>query len=75
MSTPILQTKLYIPPLRDSNSRAAWLSFDEADNDPIRFFAYVIAAMQQVDASLDIAAQGLLQSAQPPASKPHIPPW
>jgi ATP/maltotriose-dependent transcriptional regulator MalT len=25
----------------------AWLSLDEADNDPLRFFTYVVAALQK----------------------------
>jgi LuxR family maltose regulon positive regulatory protein len=30
----------------------AWLSLDPADNDPGRFFAYLVTALQQVDESL-----------------------
>lgn len=26
---------------------SAWLSLDEADNDPLRFFTYVVAALQK----------------------------
>jgi LuxR family maltose regulon positive regulatory protein len=91
MTTPLLQTKLYIPPVRPelvSRPRlieqlnaglhrkltllsspagfgkttllsewvgscgrpVAWLSLDEGDNDPTRFWAYFIAALQTVRA-------------------------
>ena len=34
---------------------SAWLSLDEADNDPLRFFTYVVAALQEtVDLNLDL---------------------
>lgn len=33
--------------------RAAWFSLDESDNDPARFFAYLAAALQSIDASLE----------------------
>lgn len=89
MLTPILATKLYIPPPRPSTVlrsrlverlnedqkltlisapagfgkttllsewiagrepklRAAWLSLDEADQDPARFLAYLVAALQTI---------------------------
>jgi LuxR family maltose regulon positive regulatory protein len=31
---------------------SAWLSLDEADNDPLRFFTYVVAALQALDPKL-----------------------
>ena len=45
----------------------AWLSLDRDDNDPIRFWQYVIAALQTVDDSIGGTAQAALQSPQPPA--------
>src|SRR5215207_11538793 len=108
MATPILATKLYIPPPRPKvvlRSRlierlneglrsghkltlisapagfgkttlvsewvagcerpAAWLSLDEGDKDPIRFLAYLIAALQTMEADLGAGVQSLLQSPPP----------
>ncbi len=114
MTTPLLTTKLYIPPPRpnlverprlvallDEGLRAdrkltliaappgfgkttlvaewlyskareipsysiAWLSLDEADNDPARFFVYLIAALRQIDGEVGQAAQSLLGAPQLP---------
>jgi LuxR family maltose regulon positive regulatory protein len=45
-----------------------WLSLDPADDDPGRFFAYFLAALQQVDANLGHEIEGVLRSGQlPPA--------
>ena len=43
-----------------------WLSIDEDDNDPIRFWVYVIAALQKLRANLGEGTLALLQSPQPP---------
>ena len=52
-----------------SNLQFAWLSLDDDDNDPVRFWVYVIAALQTVSARIGTEAQALLQSPQPPSSK------
>ncbi|HEX6384268.1 MAG TPA: hypothetical protein VF177_06330, partial [Anaerolineae bacterium] len=43
----------------------AWLSLDEEDNDPVRFWAYVIAALRSVAPDVGEQALALLQSPQP----------
>jgi LuxR family maltose regulon positive regulatory protein len=103
--TPLLATKLFIPPARanrvsrprlieqlntlqpvtliaapagfgkttllsdwipQSQHCVTWLSLDEDDNDPIRFWAYVIATLQKLRANLGESALALLQSPQQP---------
>ncbi|MBN1219510.1 MAG: hypothetical protein JXM69_11315, partial [Anaerolineae bacterium] len=44
----------------------AWLSLEPADDDPGRFFAYFIAALQQADANLGQEIAGVLRSGQLP---------
>ncbi|MBN1310427.1 MAG: tetratricopeptide repeat protein, partial [Anaerolineae bacterium] len=44
----------------------AWVSLDAADSDSVRVLAYIIAALQTVDAVLGSAASAMLQSPQPP---------
>ncbi len=111
MPEALLQTKLYIPPLRPHlvrrpqllerlnqglqlehkltlisapagfgkttllsewtetlNYPVAWLSLDPADDDPGRFFAYVIAALQKIDANLGQEIAAAIHAGQlPPA--------
>ena len=48
---------------------SAWVSLDEADNDPVRFWTYVIAALQTMQADVGDTALAMLQSPQPPPIK------
>src|SRR5512138_2252139 len=46
----------------------AWLSLDRADDDPGRFFTYLIATLQQVDANTGREIEGILRAGQLPPS-------
>src|SRR5215211_3078544 len=110
MSTPILATKLYVPPpqsrvvlrprlterldeglhrrltlisapagfgkttllsdwVAGCERLAAWLSLDEADSDPTRFLAYLVAALQTIAPNIAEGVLGALQSPQPPPTE------
>jgi len=45
---------------------AAWLSLDEADNDPARFLSYFVAALQTVQPDIGQDVLRVLQAPQPP---------
>ena len=102
MSTPILATKLYVPPhqpkvvfrprlierlnegldhrltlisapagfgkstlisewVAGSERHAAWLSLEEGDNDPTRFLAYLVAALQTIAADIGEGVLSMLR--------------
>ncbi|HET7088934.1 MAG TPA: LuxR C-terminal-related transcriptional regulator [Anaerolineae bacterium] len=44
-----------------NHRRVAWLSLDEGDNDPTRFWTYFIAALQTVQADFGESVQAILQ--------------
>ncbi len=48
-----------------STSQVAWLTLDEQDNDPARFWAYVIAALRYSGSPVGEAMLALLHSPQP----------
>jgi LuxR family maltose regulon positive regulatory protein len=48
--------------IRHSESSITWLSLDEGDNDPTRFWTYLIAALQRLRLDLGKHAQALLQA-------------
>lgn len=52
--------------------QAAWLSLDESDNDPVRFLAYLLAALKQIDARIGLAAINMQQSLPPPPGETII---
>ncbi|HZQ38778.1 MAG TPA: helix-turn-helix transcriptional regulator, partial [Dehalococcoidia bacterium] len=62
------KTTLLAEWLADTSSEpsVAWLSLDEADNQPARFWSYVIAALQTVAPQVGTGALPLLQSSPPP---------
>ncbi len=49
-----------------AQTRVAWLSLDEGDNDPVRFFTYFIAALQTVLPHVDEAVLMAFRLPQPP---------
>src|SRR5574342_258667 len=74
----LLATKLFLPPARSperwvarrqaaGQARVGWLSLDEEDNDPARFSAYLVAALQQAEPTAAEAAKALLGSQPPPS--------
>ncbi len=52
--------------LQASGRAAAWLSLDDGDNDPIRFWRYVIAALQTRVPSVGLSAAAMLAAPQTP---------
>jgi LuxR family maltose regulon positive regulatory protein len=59
------KTTLVTEWLRGLQTKSAWLSLDKTDNDPARFLAYLIAALQMVDRSIGENTRAMLQSPQP----------
>jgi LuxR family maltose regulon positive regulatory protein len=45
-----------------------WLSLDPSDDDPGRFFTYLVAALQKVDENIGRDIEGILRSGQLPPS-------
>ncbi|MBN1811327.1 MAG: hypothetical protein JXA14_05795 [Anaerolineae bacterium] len=60
------------PPI--SNLQFCWLSLDEDDNDPARFWAYVVAALQTVHPQLAQSALPMLQGPQPSPARSILTP-
>jgi LuxR family maltose regulon positive regulatory protein len=44
----------------------AWLTLDASDNDPARFLAYLMAALQGIDPTIGRAIEPMLATPQPP---------
>ena len=57
--------------------RIAWLSLDEGDNDPARFFTYLLAALnprERAESNLCKGISSILQTPQPPPAEDVLAP-
>jgi LuxR family transcriptional regulator, maltose regulon positive regulatory protein len=63
------KTTLLAEWLGHGRQSTCWLSLDAADNDPARFLAYVIAALQQVVPGVANDLVGPLRSSEPPPAE------
>jgi LuxR family maltose regulon positive regulatory protein len=60
------KTSLMSECIPKSTRCVTWLSLDRADNDPARFWSYVIASIQQIDQNLGLDALTNLRTPFPP---------
>jgi len=51
----------------------AWFSLDEWDNDPVRFWSYLLSALQGLEPSFTKVALSALASSQPPKIEALLP--
>lgn len=47
----------------------AWISLDDDDNDPARFLAYLVSALQMIDGTIGTAVADALQAPQHPSPR------
>jgi len=66
-STPTPESTRHPPPA--TRNQVAWLSLDEEDDDPTRFWTYFVAALQTIKREVGGALLALLQSPQSPPIK------
>ena len=66
------KSSLVASSLSESDRHATWLSLDEGDNDPVRFWTYVIAAIQAVEQDVGDEARHLITSPQLHRADPAI---
>lgn len=59
------KTTLVAEWLGKQDRMAAWLTLEDADNDPARFLAYILAALGKIDGQVGEETKLLLQDAEP----------
>jgi LuxR family maltose regulon positive regulatory protein len=60
--------------LQNRGRQFCWLSLDEDDNDPVRFWAYVVAALQTIHSQLGQSVLPMLQGPKPPPVRSILTP-
>lgn len=58
--------------LAESGAKAAWLSLDQGDNDPVRFWTYLIAAIQTVHQEMGVEARQVVSAPQLRSTEPVV---
>jgi len=58
--------------LAETGHTPAWLSLDQGDNDPIRFWTYLIAAVQTVGHEVGDEARHIISSPQLRSAEPAV---
>jgi len=53
--------------VRNLSQPVAWLTLDAADNDPVVFLRYLVAALQQIDPAIGQDVRGALEASGPPS--------
>jgi LuxR family maltose regulon positive regulatory protein len=53
---------------------SAWVTLDDHDNDPVRFWTYLCSALRTIDSSLGKATLSMLASPQPPSFESLLTP-
>jgi LuxR family maltose regulon positive regulatory protein len=72
--TTLLSEWAVVGAQRAAPQQFCWLSLDEDDNDPARFWAYVVAALQTIHPQLGQSVLPMLQGPQPPPVRSILTP-
>ncbi len=56
--------------LSERDQPAAWLSLDQGDNDPVRFWTYLIAAIQTIHQEMGVEARQIVSAPQLRSTEP-----
>jgi len=67
------KTTLLVEWAHQHRGQVAWLSLDAADDDPLRFWSYVVTALQQVQPDVGAAALAVLRAPQPAPVAAFLP--
>src|SRR5438105_3126329 len=60
------KTTLLAAWIQETGRQVAWVSLDDQDSDPSRFWTYVVAALQSIAPAVGRTTLALLQSPSPP---------